>query len=548
MLRSVMPLTLVALALIGCTSTEAPETAERIAPVLEGMGDTHWPITTNSEEAQQFFDQALVLAYGFNHAESRRSFQQAALLDPECAMCFWGESLVLGPNINAPMDPGVNGDAWTALQKATELASGGTDLEQALIGALATRYAEEPPEDRSLMDVAYADAMREVYERFPDDDNVATLFAESLMDTTPWDYWREDGSPKPELEEVMAALEPVFERDSDHPGANHLWIHAVELGKPEDGVAAAERLANSAPGAGHLVHMPSHIYLRVGRYSEAAEANRLAIAADDSYVTQCHQQGLYPLAYMPHNRHFLWAAATLSGESEEALAAAQGVAASQDADLMREPGLGVLQHFWLTPLFAQVRFGRWDEILETLEPDEDLIYPRGVWHYARGMAMTRQGELDGAAAELAALAEISADPALEEITIFDINTSAGVLGVARELLAGELAVAQGDVDGGIERMLAAADIEDGLYYDEPATWHAPVRLYLGATYLENGRYEEAEEMYLANLEEYPDNGWALLGLRQALEAQGKNEAASEADARFQVVWKDADLTLAASRF
>ncbi len=534
--------------LVGCSAVEEPRGEARLAPILDGMGNHHHPITTDSEEAQRFFDQGLVLAYGFNHAEAGRSFQEAARLDPECAMCYWGQALVLGPNINARMDAADAPEAWAALTRARELAGGASEKEQALIRALGARYAEQAPEDRSHLDLAYADAMRQVHEAYPDDTDVATLFAEALMDTTPWDYWREDGEPKPELEEVLAALDGAIERQPDHPGANHLYIHAVELGRPEAGLAAAERLADAVPGAGHLVHMPSHIYIRVGRYHAAAEANLRAVAADDAYATACRKQGLYPLAYMPHNRHFLWAVATLAGQSEVALTAAREVAAYQDHEAMREEGLGMMQHFFVTPLYALVRFGRWEEILAEPEPDADLVYPRGVWHYARGMALVRLGRVEEAAGELDRLTEIAADPVLETVTVFDINTTAALIAVAREVLAGELELARGNPAEGLERLERAMELEDGLYYDEPPPWHAPVRHYLAAALLEQKRSAEAERLYLEDLEEFPENGWALLGLRASLLAQGREDEASAVDGRFQEAWKHADLTLTASRF
>lgn len=534
--------------LAGCTATEAPIDEARLAPILDGMGDHHHAITTDSAEAQRFFDQGLVLAYGFNHAEALRSFKEAARLDPECAMCYWGQALVLGPNINAVMEESDVPEAWAALTRAGELASGASEKEQALINALGARYTEETPEDRSFLDLAYMEAMREVYRAYPEDNDVATLFAEAIMDTTPWDYWRENGEPKPELEEVLAALEPVFETQPDHPGANHLYIHAVELGRPEAGVEAAERLADAVPGAGHLVHMPSHIYIRVGRYDEAAKANQQAVAADEAYITACRKQGLYPLAYMPHNRHFLWASATLAGQSELALTAAREVAERQDLEAMREAGLGVLQHFWVTPIYALVRFGGWETILAEPEPAEDLLYPRGVWHYARGMALTRLGRVEEASQELDRLAEIAANPILETVTVFDINTTAALLAIAKELLAGELALARGESEIGVAHLEAAVELEDGLYYDEPPPWHAPIRHYLGATLIEQGRHAEAEGVYLEDLEEFPENGWALFGLRESLLAQGRDDEASAVDARFQEAWKNADLTLNASRF
>ena len=282
------------------------------------MGDHHHSITTDSPEAQTFFDQGLVLAYGFNHLEAERSFREAARLDPECAMCYWGIAFVRGPNINSLMDPENIPIAWEAMQKAKELAPTASQAEQDYISALAVRYVDNPPDDRSELDLAYADAMRELTQKYPDDLDAATLFASSLMDTTPWDYWSEEGEPKPETVEVMATLEGVLEKDPDHPGAAHFYIHIVEKERPQLAEDYADRLGSVAPGAGHLVHMPSHIYLRVGRYHDATVANQAAVEADDGYITACRNQGLYPVAYMPHNWHYIWYAASVEGRSEVA--------------------------------------------------------------------------------------------------------------------------------------------------------------------------------------------------------------------------------------
>ena len=524
------------------------ETADgRAAPLLDGMGGHHFPVSTEVALAQRYFDQGMVLAYGFNHAEAARSFREASRLDPECAMCYWGAALVLGPNINAAMDLEGVPEAWAAVEKARALAAGATPREKALIDALARRYAPEPPEDRASLDAAYADAMREVSGRFPDDAEAATLFAEALMDTMPWDYWRADGEPKEATREVLATLERVMERHPDHPGANHLYIHAVEAVRPELGVAAADRLGSLAPGAGHLVHMPSHVYLRVGRYHDASLANERAIAADQDYVTQCHEQGMYPLAYMPHNFHFLWAAATLEGRGATALEAARAMAAKTDTAMMREEGYGTLQHYWATPLYAQARFGKWREILDAPEPAADLVYPRGVWHYARGLALVRAGKTVDAEASHAALAAVLRDPALEKVTIWDINAAADLLAIASEVLAGEIAAAKGDHDDAVHRLEQAVRLEDALRYDEPPPWHHPTRQVLGAVLLAAGRAADAERVYREDLERLPENGWSLFGLEKSLAAQGRTEEAKDVGRRFDSAWQHADVELTASR-
>lgn len=518
------------------------------APLFEGLGDTHYPITTSSELAQRYFDQGLVLAYGFNHAEAERSFRQAAELDPECALCFWGAALVLGPNVNAAMEPDAVPKAWEALGKAREKAPRASEREQALIAALAARYVAEPVDDRSTLDQAYAEAMAEVARRYPDDLHVATLYAEALMDTTPWDYWLDGKTPKPVTATILATLERVLERDPRHPGANHLYIHAVEASDhPERGVAAADRLGKVAPAAGHLVHMPSHIFLRVGRYEDAARANVEADQADLDYIAQCHAQGAYPLAYHSHNLHFLTFARALQGRAEEALDAARRVQAKAAGDALRMPGMETMQFYWATPLFTLVRFGRWEEILAEPSPAEDLVLPLAIWRYARGMALVRTGKLDAAAAELGELEKLAERPLLEVLKIWGLNPFAALAKIAREVLAGELAAARGDLPGAIARLTRGVELEDQLVYDEPPDWHAAVRLNLGAVLLAAGQPERAEAVYREDLARHPGNGWALFGLWRSLEAQGETAAAAAARADFEKAWEGATVKLASSR-
>jgi tetratricopeptide (TPR) repeat protein len=541
-------LTLAAAMLLGAGAAGlAAEAPELFAPRLPGLGDHHHSVTTDVPLAQEFFDQGLMLALGFNHAEAERSFRQAAALDPGCAMCWWGVALVLGPNINAAMSEEAVFPAWQALRRALALRDGASERERAYLDALAKRYRPEPVADRAPLDEAYAAAMGEVARRYPDDLDAAVLYAEALMDTTPWSYWREDGEPKAVTTKILAALDGVLARDPAHAGANHLYIHAVEAGRPERGVGAAERLEGRVPGAGHLEHMPSHIYIRVGRYHDAVTANQRAVRADRAYVTQCHAQGVYPLAYVPHNHHFLWAAASLAGESDVAIDAAYQVAAHTAVDKLREPGLGTLQHYWATPLYGLVRFGRWEAILEEPEPAADLLYPQGVWHYARGMAFARTGRREEAAAELAEVTRIAADEALESVTIWDLNTTRALMEIAREVLGGELAAARGDGEEAIRRLERGVALEDALNYDEPPPWHLPVRQVLGAVLLEAGRPGPAELVYRQDLARFPENGWSLFGLARSLDVQGKAEEAAEARARFERAWRWADVELTGSR-
>ena len=520
----------------------------RRAPLFNNLGNHHHPISTRSKLAQRYFDQGFILTYGFNHAEAARSFQEAAKLDPNCAMCFWGVALVLGPNINAAMDAEVVPEAWEALQQAIALSEHANAKEKAYIQALAKRYSAKPVADRKPLDAAYANAMRAIAKQYPDDLDAATLFAEALMDKSPWSYWTKEGQPKPETSELLAILDSVLTKNPHHPGANHLYIHAVEAGHPELGIAAADRLRNLVPGSGHLVHMPSHIYIRVGRYHDAAIANEQAIAADASYATQCHAQGLYPLGYMPHNYHFLAASATMEGRSQVAIASARQVATMADTQKMREPGFGTLQHFYVMPLYALTRFGRWEEVLQEPAPAEDLQYPTGVWHYARGISLTAKGDLSAAQQELSQLQAIATDPALETVTVWDINTTSNLLQIASKVLAGELAAKQGKYEQAIKHLQAAADLEAQLNYDEPETWPNPVRHSLGAVLLKANRPAAAEKVYWEDLRQHPENGWSLFGLVQSLQAQSNTAAAKAAQKRFEQAWQYADITLIASRF
>ena len=516
------------------------------APLFEGLDAVKHPITTTSELAQQYFNQGLALTYGFNHAEAARSYREAARQDPDCAMCYWGVAYVLGPNINAAMDDESVPEAYSAVQTALELSENASEREQAYIQALSYRYEAAAVEDRSTLDSSYAEEMGKVVQRYPDDLDAAVLYAEALMDTTPWNYWDEGGQPREATRKVLDTLESVLSRDPNHPGANHLYIHAVEAVHPEWGESAADRLGTLVPGSGHLVHMPSHIYINIGRYRDAAAANVDAIAADDEYVTQCHAQGLYPLAYMPHNEHFLWASAAMSGQSELSIRVARDLASGLNREMM--PEIGAIQHYSAIPYYALQRFGHYDEILEEPPPESGLKYPIGVWHYVRGMAFAAKGQFDGAGQELEALQALAADPEVEAATIWDLNSTARLLEIASDVLQGEIAQRQGDLDGAIGHFEAAIAVEDQLIYDEPEDWNQPVRQLLGAVLLDSDRPEEAEAVYRQDLIDHERNGWSLFGLAQSLEAQGRDSEAGLVMERFEDAWQDADVQLTASRF
>ena len=500
--------------------------------------------------AQRYFDQGLILSYGFNHAEAARSFREAQTLDSACAMCYWGEALVLGPNINAPMEPSVVPQAYAAVEKAVALSERGTEKEAALIQAVAKRYSKEALKDRSPLDVAYAEAMRGVARQFPDDPVIGALLAEALMDLHPWDFWSKEGKAKPWTPEIVATLEEVLDKTPDHPLANHLYIHAMEASPhPEKAVPSAERLPSLVPGSGHLVHMPAHIYIRVGRYRDAILANQRAVKVDEDYLSHAHEESIYTAAYVPHNYHFLWAAAIKIGRQQLAMQAALDTAAHVDPAMMRDPEFGgTLQHFWLLPLYTKALFGNWAEILSEPAPPADLPYPRAVWHYTRGLAYVRQGKLEAAQQELAQLRKIARDPAVANLTIFDLNAVVGILNIAEAVLAGEMAAAQGNYETAVGQLQIAVQFEDGLNYTEPKDWYLPSRQILGAVLLDAGKAVEAEQAFRDDLRDHPQSGWALFGLEQSLRAQGKTDEAGNVRQAFRRVWSDADVTLTAARF
>jgi tetratricopeptide (TPR) repeat protein len=550
--------------LVGACSREAPPepaasplsdskselVARAGAPLFDGMGDHHHPITTRDPGAQKYFDQGLVIDFAFNHAESVRSFRAAQRLDPDCAMCYWGEALALGPNINvtsngkAVMSDEDRVAAYAAIQKAVALKDGATEQERDYIDALATRYNGDASTPREPLDEAYVDAMRLLHDKYPGDDDAASLFAESMMNTMPWDYWLDAGNPKPRTVEVIDALETVLGRTPDHPMAIHLYIHAVEASaSPERAEGPADTLANLVPAAGHLVHMPAHIYWRVGRYSDASEANVRAAAVDESYIAQCNAQGFYPAMYYPHNIHFLWAASSMEGRSEMAIDAARRVAANVKLEMIDQfPGV---EFFHTIPLLALTQFGKWDEVLAEPQPRADLEFSNGIWHYVRATAFARTNDLESARAEHARLVPLKDATDVHFLdSIYYPATS--LLAIADALVLGEIALAEGDLDAAVGHFQTAVDAQDQLPYTEPPFWYYPTRHSLGRALLMKGDAAAAEQVYREDLEDYPHNGWAMYGLIQSLNAQGKD--ASGMQRMFDKVWLRADVTLTASTF
>ena len=517
---------------------------EPLAPMLEGLGDLHYAITTSSEAAQRFFDQGLRLVYAFNHAEAVRAFEEAARLDPEAPMPHWGRALALGRNLNDGMPRERELQALESLKQAQDRRDSASEREQALIDALASRYSTDEDADRAALDAAWVEAIAEVAEQFPDDPEPATLHAAAIMNTMPWDYWR-GGEPQPGTVEAKELLERVITDHPRHPGAHHYYIHLMEAREPHLAEPSADALGKLMPSAGHLVHMPAHIYIRVGRYDDAVDSNQRAIAADLDYIAQCNAQGLYPVAYYPHNIHFLWASATFGGRSELAIESADELAEEVPAEMASS--LAFLQNYLATPLFARVRFGRWQEILDTPQPPAGQAFQNAMWRYAQGLAAAATGDVKAARKHLKTLGKLRRNPELADIRI-SFAQATDLVRLTEHLVAGEIHAAKGRPERAIAEVLSAVALQDSLRYAEPPAFHYPVRHSLGALLLEAGQASEAEAVYRQDLEHNPHNGWSLFGLAESLRAQDREEEADEARQRFVKAWRSADVELNASVF
>ncbi|HSJ99267.1 MAG TPA: hypothetical protein VLC53_19485 [Myxococcota bacterium] len=507
--------------------------------LFEGLGGIHQPISSQVPEAQQYFNQGLALTYGFNHEAAIDSFREAARLDPQCAICWWGVAYAWGPNINAPMGPQGAAEAWKAAQEAKRLARHASPAERAWIEALQTRYVEDPEAsagaERKALDRGYADAMRGLRRAQPENLHVAALFAESLMDLSPWNYWQDDGSPREHTEEVAESLAFVLEREPNHVGALHFWIHLYERFEPERAEAQADRLWQLAPSAGHLVHMPAHIYFRVGRYAESADVNERAAAADVAWFSWCRAPQAYAALYYPHNLHFLWASALAQGDFDGSITAARRLVAQIRDDQLRD--FPFLEDFLTTPLLTFARFGEWDLVLGEPAPPAERRFQTALWHYARGLAFARTRDLAGAAEERAALAAIAVDPQLGAM-IFDTSggTAGERLGVARLHLDGEIAAARKDTGAAVEALEEAIEIQDAMPYAEPPPFYVPIRQVLGGVLLDANRAAAAEQVFREDLHRYPNNGWSLYGLAKSLEKQGKKAQAGWAQEGYRNAW------------
>ncbi len=508
-------------------------------PLYTDLGPHHKAVGTRVPLAQQYFDQGLRLVYGFNHAEAIRSFTRAAELDPGCGMCWWGVAYAYGPHVNAGMDSASGVKAYQAAQKALSLSRNASAWQKAYIGAVAARYAPVPPVNRAKLDSAYADGMAAAARSYPDDLDAAALYAESLMDLRPWNYWTPAGKPYPRTEEIVRQLERVIARNPEHPGACHFYIHAVEAVNPQLAIPCAERLARLMPGAGHMVHMPAHIYIRVGRYSDAAASNVHAIHTDETFIEGEKPMTVYSLAYYPHNIHFLAFVSTMAGQSAQAIEAARTLKSKVNLDVAR--GVPMLQE--MVPYYALTltTFGRWDDVLAEPLPPSDIRMPLAMAYYARGVAHAAKGQL------------AEAGTALDTVKAVDAATPADApaktsVSIAVHALMGEIATRSGKLDEGIAHFREALTIEDAGLYFEPPKWYYPIRHSLGAALLKAGQSAEAEAVYREDLRRFPENGWSLFGLSAALKAQGKSAEAAAVDQRFAKAWSAADVKLLASRF
>ncbi|MGF6848229.1 tetratricopeptide (TPR) repeat protein [Chitinophaga sp. W3I9] len=537
---------------IGCTVPATTDkewyTSGKKAPLFDGLQGVHFTISTSVKAAQTYFNQGMMLSYGFNHAEAARSFFEATRLDSTCAMAYWGFAYVLGPNYNAGMESDNFQRAYEAVVKAQALSHQNSPKEQALIAALASRYVKDPPADRSALDSAYAAAMKKVYTQFSDDPDIGALYAEAMMNLHPWDlYEKRTQAPKAWTPGIIAVLEHLMQLHPTHPGAHHFYIHALEASsQPEKAIHSAKLLDSLVPGAGHLLHMPSHIYIRTGDYHEGSLSNIRAVTTDSVYTVACHAQGAYPLAYYPHNYHFLAATATLEGHSALAWQTAVKLQQHTSEEIMSMPGWGTLQHYYTIPFYIAAKLSMWDTILALPAPDKHLVYPRAIWHYAKGMAYLGRHEVIKARKELDSLYVLAADTILKSLTIWNINTSADLVEIAGKVLAAGIAVQQQASGTAISLLKEAVAMEDHLNYNEPPDWFFSVRHHLGAVLLKAGQYRQAETVYREDLGIWRKNGWALIGLYNALVLQKKNKEAKEILAAFESAWQYADVKINSS--
>jgi len=513
-----------------------PAFADTEPPIWAGLGSVTYKITTANERAQAYFDQGLRLAYAFNHGEAQRAFRVAQKLDPDCAMCFWGEALVLGPNINLPMQEDAIAPAFAAVQKAKALATKAGPREQALIAALALRYSSDPKVARAPFDAAYAAEMAKVVAQFPDDDEIATLYAEAVMDLSPWDYWKPGGQePNPQSTPIVPTLERVLARNPNHPGAIHFYIHAVEASdRPKRAEPYADRLRGTIPGAGHLVHMPSHIYYRVGRYLDALEDNKTAVKVDEQYLADTNApMGVYRLGYYPHNVHFVMAAAQMAGDGQTVIAAAEKLRELIPDEAAR--GIAMVQPVKAAPYFAHALFSSPEIIFALPDPGDTIPYVKAMWLYARGVALAARRDFASAAAAADAIGTLEHTADFKLLKESNIPAQ-DVLRIAQTLILARVAQAKGDTSIAIAQFEKAAALQDALPYTEPPYWYYPIRQSLAAALLQAGRFDEAEQQFQRALARAPANAWSYFGLAELYKARGNTAAANQAEADLARTW------------
>jgi len=533
-------LSMVVLGLFLCGMVTAQDhsahTQAKPATLMQGYGDLHHPVSTDNAQAQQFFDQGLRQIYAFNHDEAARSFQRAADLDPKLAMAYWGVAEAVGPNYNDPASDDRFAAAHTSIQKAVDLSGSASPAEQAYIKAMALRFPADPKADRRQAAEAYHHAMREVVQQFPDDLDAATLFAESGMNLHPWGLWMVDGTPREGTEEIVATLESVIKRDPNHLGAIHYYIHSVEASKsPERALAGANRLAAMAPAAGHIVHMPAHVYIRTGDYAAAVKTNQEAAAVDQAYIKASGAQGIYPLMYYSHNLHFIAMCSAMNGDYDEANKNADLLAAHVAPHVKDMPPL---EGFMTIPIAVDVRFHKWDEILKMPRPDPEMKIMTVFWHFARGMALAAKGKVNEAEAEYQVVSDAEKNTPEDVVFAMPVNNKAkDVLKIARDVLGAKIALAKKDKAGTIVLLQSAVAAQDTLKYAEPEDWFFPVRESLGAALLMNGDNAGAEKVFREDIDHHPRNPRSLFGLQQALKAQGKEYDAGFVQKQLQASWK-----------
>jgi tetratricopeptide (TPR) repeat protein len=515
----------------------SPAAKDEMVPLIENLGDHEFAVTTDKPLAQRYFNQGLRLIYAFNHDEAIRAFKAATKIDPNSAMAYWGVAISLGPNYNLEAEKERSAAAYQAVLEAKKRLAGASPKETAYIHALATRYSESPDAERKKLDRDYAAAMRKVAAQYPDDLDAAVLYAEALMDLRPWDLWTTDGHPQPGTPEIVATLERVLQRNPRHPGANHFYIHAVEASMtPERGLAAANRLGELMPGAGHLVHMPSHIFFRIGRYADAVESNRRAVDVDRAYIAKYKPEGVYTMMYYPHNIHFLWASLMMEGNSTDAIARGTEVVQALDDDMVKE--MPMLEIFLPTRLYTLVRFGRWDDIVKEKAPAADFPFYTGMWQYAQGLAAAEQGRLSEAQERLSQLeTNIESTP---EDRLMMRHSARRLLQIAAHELGAKIASKDGRREASLGRLHEAVLLQDGLAYDEPPPWYHPMRRVLAVELLEANRPADAETVFREDLRRHPENGWSLHGLRKTLRALKRIEEADLVHERFKKAWARAD--------